>query len=114
MSRSAPWTSLASTSSVSSPTSIRASGWARRLWYQSGLVSAPAFEANTTYRFPSGRYITGLTRGWPLRAPVVCSSSNGAPSKYPPTLPWFARNSLMTCSLKLFGWLMDVLRRRDG
>ncbi len=33
---------------VSVPTSMVARGWATRLWYQFGLVSAPAFEAMIT------------------------------------------------------------------
>jgi pimeloyl-ACP methyl ester carboxylesterase len=44
---------------------------ARRFQYQSGLLSDPAFEANTRYRSPSARYITGLIRCCPLRAPTV-------------------------------------------
>jgi hypothetical protein len=47
------------------------SGLARMFQYQPGLLSDPAFEANTRYRSPSARYIIGLIRGWPLRAPMV-------------------------------------------
>src|SRR3954467_581905 len=52
-SRSSPAASLATAAIVSVPTSIVTFGLARRLWYQSGLVGAPPFEANTTYRSPS-------------------------------------------------------------
>jgi hypothetical protein len=52
------------------------------------------------YRPSSGRYIAGLTRGLPVRAPTVCRSSNGAPANSPPTWPWLARNSAMTCALR--------------
>src|ERR1017187_6059022 len=71
------------------------SGLARRFQYQSGLRSDPAFEANTRYRSPSARYIIGLIRGCPLRAPTVWRSNSGAPAKLPPTRPWLARNSAM-------------------
>ena len=40
--------SAATTSIVSVPTSIVTFGLAFRLWYQSGLVGAPALEANMT------------------------------------------------------------------
>src|SRR5947209_7114442 len=56
----------------------------------------PAFDANTTSRPSSGRYIIGCTRSLPVFAPVLCSRSRGAPSKLPPTLPSLARNSSMT------------------
>src|SRR5690348_16034018 len=41
-----------------------------------------------------------LVRGSPLLAPTVCRTTSGAPSKLPPTRPWFARNSAMLRSLK--------------
>jgi len=64
------------------------------LWYQSGWVAAPALEANTAIEpLPRSRYIIGLIGSLPDLAPVVCSSSSGASSKLPPTLPPFARNS---------------------
>ena len=47
-SRSSPLASLATASIVSVPTSIFTFGWAFRLWYQSGFVGAPAFEAKIT------------------------------------------------------------------
>ena len=47
-SRVSPSATCATTLIVLSPTSIEARGLATRLWYQSGLVGAPAFEANTT------------------------------------------------------------------
>ena len=44
----------------SDPTSTVTVGFATRLWYQSGFVGAPAFDAKT-YIFPSpGRYIIGV------------------------------------------------------
>src|ERR1700731_845054 len=45
--RSAALRSVACTSTMSSPTSMRALGLAFRFQYQAGLSSAPAFEANT-------------------------------------------------------------------
>ena len=45
----------ASTSKVSVPTSTVARGLATRLWYQSGLVGAPALEANTASCSPSAQ-----------------------------------------------------------
>src|ERR1700722_6805893 len=94
-SRSAPSATRAVNSAVPVPISALTRGWARRLWYQSGLVGAPPLEANTARPSPVSWYIMGLTRGWPLLAPTVCSSSRGAPSKLPPTLPPLARNSAM-------------------
>jgi hypothetical protein len=47
-SRSSPVASAATTSIVSVPTSIDTSGLALRLWYQSGLVGAPPYEAKIT------------------------------------------------------------------
>src|SRR6202011_3129934 len=78
-SRSAPCSSVACTSTMSSPTSMRTSGLAFRFQYQAGLSSAPAFEANTRYRSPSARYIMILVRGFPLRAPTECRITSGAP-----------------------------------
>src|SRR4051812_10889455 len=101
---------------VSSPTSIVASGLALRLWYQSGLSGAPALDAKTRNRSPSGRYIIGLTRVWPLLAPTEWRSRSGAPSKLPPTLPWLARNSAITCALKslMAPSCPPAARPRDG
>src|SRR6266550_2163393 len=42
-----------------------------------------------------GRYMTGLTYSRSLRRPRWCTRTIGAPSKIPPTLPSFARNSAM-------------------
>src|SRR6516164_11042499 len=42
-----------------------------------------------------GRYIVGVTYSRPLLRPRWCSRTIGAPSKLPPTLPSFARNSAM-------------------
>ena len=50
---------------VSVPTSIWACGFATRLWYQSGLLSAPALEAKTAQSSPTCWYIIGLTRSAP-------------------------------------------------
>src|SRR5579883_2023417 len=41
-------------------------------------------------------------RGCPLLAPVVVSSSRGAPANCPPTLPPFARNSSITWRFQSF------------
>src|ERR1700722_1299367 len=51
---------------------------------------------------PSGRETSGLTRVLPDFAPVVVRSTTGAPWKFPPTLPWLARNSSMIPALKSF------------
>jgi hypothetical protein len=84
-SRSSPSAIRARTGIVSVPTSIEASGCAVRLWYQSGLLSAPALEAKIAQSPPTAWYITGWTRSWPDFAPVLCSRSRGAPSNWPPT-----------------------------
>src|SRR5258705_13855905 len=97
---------------MSSPTSMRASGFAFRFQYQAGLSSAPAFEANTRYRSPSARYIMMLVRGFPLRAPTVCRSTIGAPSNGPLTRPWLARNSAILRSLKSLPLLIVVSSHR--
>src|SRR6478735_9915886 len=75
-------------------------GLAMRLWYHAGFVGAPAIEANTTTRSPSGRYTSGVVRCVPDLAPTVVSSTIGAPSNGPPTLPPWARNSSMILVLK--------------
>src|SRR3984957_1819036 len=111
-SRSAPRSSVACTSTMSSPTSMRASGLAFRFQYQAGLSPAPAFEANTGYRSPSARYIMILVRGFPLRAPTVCSRTIGAPSNGPLTRPWLARNSAILRSLKSLPSLIVVSSHR--
>ena len=64
-----------------------AAGFATTLWYQSGFVGAPAFEANTAQFLPTDRYIIGWTRSSPGFAPVLCRSSTAAPSNLPPTFP---------------------------
>src|SRR6478752_6930336 len=107
-SRSAPCSSVAWTSTMSSPTSMRTSRLAFRFQYQAGLSSAPALEANTRYRSPSARYIMMLVRGFPLRAPTVCRSTIGAPSNGPLTRPWLARNSAIFRSLKSLPSLIVV------
>jgi catechol 2,3-dioxygenase-like lactoylglutathione lyase family enzyme len=43
---------------------------------------------------PTCWYITGLTRSVPVLRPMWCSSSNGAPSKGPPTRPPWSRKFL--------------------
>src|SRR6478735_6734790 len=75
-------------------------GLAMRLWYHAGFVGAPAIEANTTTRSPSGRYTSGVVRCAPDFAPTVVTSTIGAPSNGPPTLPLWARNSSMILALK--------------
>src|SRR6266700_7005460 len=42
-----------------------------------------------------GRYIVGVTYSRPLLRPRWCTRTIGAPLKFPPTLPSFARNSAM-------------------
>src|SRR5258705_7527179 len=111
-SRSAPCRSVACASTMSSPISMRTSGLAFRFQYQAGFSSAPALEANTRYRSPSARYIMMLVRGFPLRAPTVCSSTIGAPSNGPLTRPWLARNSAILRSLKSLPSLIVVSSRR--
>src|ERR1700722_16658531 len=59
----------------------------------SGLVSFP-------------RYIVGVTYSRPLLRPRWCSRTMGAPSKLPPTLPSFARNSAMVLAFQSSGSLM--------
>lgn len=95
---------------VSVPISAVTSGFATRLWYQSGWVGSPALEAKTAAR-PSPRswYIIGLTRSLPLRAPTVWSRRRGAPVKFPPTLPPLARNSSMVWRFQSFTWSMGEL-----
>src|ERR1022692_1881217 len=99
-SRSPPVSTVAVTPKRSVPTSTVASGGATRLWYQSGLVGAPALLAKTTSRSPSARYIIGFVRCAPVLAPVEVSSSSGAPTNWPLTSPPFAWNSLMMRLLK--------------
>src|SRR5258707_3499454 len=111
-SRSAPCSSVACTSTMSSPTSMRASGLALRFQYQAGLSSAPVFEANTRYRSPSARYIMMLVRGFALRAPTVCTRTIGAPSNGPLTRPWLARNSAILRSLNSLPSLIVVSSHR--
>src|ERR1700761_4764670 len=86
-SRSAPCSTEACTSTMSSPTSMRVLGLAFRFQYQAGLSSRPLFEANTRYRSPSARYIMMLVLGSPLFAPTVCRTTIAAPSNGPPHRP---------------------------
>jgi len=88
------------------PNSTSTWGLATRLWYQSGLVGAPALEAKTYKSSPSTSATRGFTRVSPDLAPVVVRSTMGAPAKPPPTLPSLARNSSMTPWLKSFISLM--------
>src|SRR3984893_6638645 len=111
-SRSAPCSTVACTSTMLSPTSMRVSGLAFRFQYQAGLSSRPLFEANTRYRSPSARYIMMLVRGFPLRAPTVCRSTIGAPSNGPLTRPWLARNSAILRSLKSLPSLIEISSHR--
>ena len=48
------------------------------MWYQSGLVGAPPFEAMTTTLSPSVVYTTGVVRSLPDLAPVVVINTSGA------------------------------------
>src|SRR4051794_6158038 len=113
-SRSAPVTSVARAESFSVPTSIVTSGWALRLWYQSGWDGAPAFEAMITQSSPSGRYTSGVVNGRPLLAPVVVSRIIGAPSKGGPTLPPLARKSSMILWLKSLGVRASLKERSSA
>src|SRR2546421_5310408 len=54
-----------------------------------------------------GRYITGVTYSRPLLRPRWCNRTSGAPSKTPPTLPSFARNSVTVFAFKSSGSLMS-------
>src|SRR6266571_6470581 len=54
-----------------------------------------------------GRYINGLTYSRPLLRPRCCNRTIGAPSKFPPTLPSFARNSAMVFAFQSSGSLMS-------
>src|SRR5690348_13076476 len=54
-----------------------------------------------------GRYIVGVTYSRPLLRPTWCSRTSGAPSKFPPTLPSFARNSAMVFAFQSSGSLMS-------
>src|SRR4029077_17977394 len=71
-----------------------------RLWYHAGCMGAPAIDAKITTRLPSGRYTSGVVRCWPDLAPTVVTSTIGADSNGPPTLPLWLRNSSMTFALK--------------
>src|SRR5579871_2673700 len=54
-----------------------------------------------------GRYIVGVTCSRPLLRPRWCTRTIGAPSKTPPTLPSFARNSAMVFAFQSSGSLMS-------
>src|SRR5690348_7946150 len=55
-----------------------------------------------------GRYIVGVTYSRPLLRPWWCNRTIGAPSKFPPTRPSFARNSAIVAA---FQSLMSNSRR---
>src|ERR1700733_1735141 len=54
-----------------------------------------------------GRYMVGVTYSRPLLRPRWCSRTIGAPSKFPPTLPSFARNSAMVLAFQSSASLMS-------
>src|SRR6266566_9607364 len=54
-----------------------------------------------------GRYMTGLTYSRSLWRPRWCTRTIGAPSKVPPTLPSFARNSAMVFAFQSSASLMS-------
>ena len=56
----------------------------------------------TTTRSPSRVCTSGITRSLPVLAPVVVSSTIGAPANAPVTTPSLARNSSITVRLKSF------------
>src|SRR6202030_957590 len=53
-------------------------------------------------------YTSGVVRAFPVLAPAVVSSTIGAPSNGPPTLPSWARNSSM------IDWLKSGTRAPPG
>src|ERR1700743_1093896 len=55
---------------------------------------------------PCGRYIIGVTYPRPLLRPRWWTRTMGAPSKFPPTRPAFARNSAMVFAFQSSGSLM--------
>src|SRR6266487_3188736 len=54
-----------------------------------------------------GRYMTGLTYSRSLWRPRWCTRTIGAPSKFPPTLPSFARNCAMVLAFQSSASLMS-------
>src|SRR5947207_8634719 len=61
-----------------------------------------------TSSLPScGMYIIGVTYSRPLLRPRWCTKTIGAPSKVPPTLPSFARNSAMVFAFQSSGSFMS-------
>src|SRR5580692_8794102 len=54
-----------------------------------------------------GRYIIGVTYSRPLLRPRWCTRTIGAPSKFPPTRPSFARNSAMVFAFQSSGSIMS-------
>ena len=67
------------------------------LWNQAGWVSAPPLLPKIS-RLPSdwAKKSVGTVRTTPDFAPLVVSRMSEPPSKGPPTLPPFCRNSCMT------------------
>src|SRR6202020_2212492 len=53
------------------------------------------------------RYIIGVTYSRPLLRPRWCTRTIGAPAKFPPTRPSFARNSAMVFAFQSSGSLMS-------
>ena len=59
-------------------TAICASGWASRLYVHAGCFSrAKLVPATMAQPWPSAVYMRIESRGWPLRAPIVRSTSEG-------------------------------------
>src|SRR5215207_3347160 len=102
-SASGPVISTARTGTVRSPSSTEGSGSASTLRTHFGSIGAPPMVPNTTNRAPSGRYTSGFSRGRPLLMPLAWRISSVAPSRYPPTLPPFARNSSMIPAFQSLG-----------
>src|SRR5437879_5589940 len=62
----------------------------------------------------SARYIIGVTYSCPLLRPRWCSRTSGAPSKTPPTLPSFARNSVIVFVFQSFASVMSNSSRSQS
>ena len=82
------------------------------MWYQSGLVGAPPFDAMTTTLSPSVVYTIGVVRFLPDLAPVVVSSTSGAPANMPVTWPPLARNSSIERLVERGEVVVEVLEVR--
>ena len=100
--RSAPDNWAAVTLTFRPPISICAwSGCAARLWYQAGFFALPPNEATISQASsPSGNEPSKVSRGCPVLAPVVVSTSVFCPGTAPPLL--LRRCRLIICLLSHF------------